>query len=114
MQSGDPTVGGSNPLSAFTNAVPVVGVNPKIETVRLNTHCRKGTGGGKETIFEGFPSDSGGAAERLRKHRGTGQGAGSITATGLPVARCTGSGGARGEEGARRKRARRDPSRRGE
>src|SRR2546426_1155953 len=73
MQSGNPTVGGSNPLSAFTNAVPVVGVNPKIETVRLDTHCRKGTAGCKETRL-----DASRAAGLARRHLRPNQGSDAV------------------------------------
>src|SRR5437899_12917956 len=63
------------------------GVNTKNETVKEDTLCRKGTASGKETIFGALPAGGSGATKRMREHRGTRQGAGSIAASALSVAR---------------------------
>lgn len=59
------------------------GVNPKNETVREDALCRKGTASGKETVFGALPAGASGAIERMREHRGTRRGAGSIAASAL-------------------------------
>jgi hypothetical protein len=61
----------------------VFGVNPKNETVKQDTLCRKGTASGKETVFGALPAGGSGATERVREDRGTRRGAGSIAASAL-------------------------------
>jgi site-specific recombinase XerC len=75
-----------HPLAEAINRV-FHGVNPKNETVKEGTLCRKGTASGKETVFGTLPAGGSGATERLRKHRGTSKGAGGIAATALALAR---------------------------